>query len=286
MSNSDFLVRFWGVRGSIATPGAQWARYGGNTSCVEVRCGDTLLILDAGTGLREFGDHLQQQIEATILFTHCHVDHIEGLPFFRCLFDPHSSVVLRSGHLSELSLREVLAGYMAAPLFPVPPDIFEADVSYDDFRSGEDLHPAPELTVRTSPLNHPNGATGYRIEFNGRAVAYITDTEHVPGELDDNVLKLIRNADVVIYDSTFTDEDFEAYRGWGHSTWQQGVRLCEEANADRLVVFHHDPSRNDDAMDVLRSAAEARRPGTIVAREGMTLRLPAEGEVIVEMPSD
>jgi phosphoribosyl 1,2-cyclic phosphodiesterase len=161
---------------------------------------------------------------------------------------------------------------MNAPLFPVPPQVFAARVSFNDFRSGETLTPYPEITIRTMPLNHPNGATGYRVEYDERTICYVTDTEHEPGSPDQNVLQLIDGADIVIYDSTYTDEEFPKYQSWGHSTWQEGARLCDAAGAEQLVVFHHDPDHDDDFMDGIAKAAEAARPGTAVANEGLVLR--------------
>jgi phosphoribosyl 1,2-cyclic phosphodiesterase len=120
-------------------------------------------------------------------------------------------------------------------------------------------------------LNHPNRATGYRIEFGGKSICYVTDTEHVPGAPDANVLKLIHRADIVIYDSTYTDDEFSRFKGWGHSTWQEGVRLCDQAKVGRLAVFHHDPAHDDDFLDHIATEAERARRGTIVAREGLTL---------------
>jgi len=272
-----FLVRFWGVRGSIAAPGPATARYGGNTSSIEVRCGARLLLLDAGTGIRYLGGALAREapIDADILFTHTHFDHVCGLPFFKPFFQPENRFRLWAGHLGEgLTLHRVLREFMMAPLFPVPPDVFKAAIEYRDFKGGETLplHGAPEITVRTARLNHPDGATGYRIEYAGKSVCYITDTEHVPGKPDRNVLGLIEGADIVIYDCMYTDEEYaRAYVGWGHSTWQEAVRLCKAARVKKLVVFHHDPDHDDDRMDAIGRAVAAAMPGAVVAREGMTL---------------
>jgi len=275
MPGEDFLVRFWGVRGSIAAPGPATARYGGNTSSLEVRCGARLILLDAGTGIRLLGNRLlaEAPLEADLYFTHTHFDHVCGLPFFKPFFQPQNSFRLWAGHLGErMTLHRLLREFMVAPLFPVPPEAFRARMEYRDFKGGETLLPAPGITVHTGVLNHPDGATGYRIEYGGRSLCYITDTEHVPGAPDRNVLALISGADLVIYDSMYTDEEYEkSFVGWGHSTWQEGVRLCRTAGVKRLVVFHHDPDHDDEMLDAIAREAEAALPGTVLAREGLEL---------------
>ncbi len=272
--NPEFFVRFWGVRGSIACPGEATLRYGGNTSCLEVRCGDRLLIFDGGTGLRPLGIHLDTMgaVDADIYFTHTHLDHIVGLPFFSSAHRKGNRFRLWAGHLKPAHhLKQVLSEMMKDPLFPVPLGVFGAETSFNDFVAGETLTPYPGVTLRTARLNHPNGATGYRIDYNGKSICYVTDTEHVQGAPDKNILGLIAGADLVIYDSTYTDDEYPKFRGWGHSTWQEGARLCDQAKARHLVVFHHDPSHDDDFMDRLAADAEKARPGTIVAREGQIL---------------
>jgi phosphoribosyl 1,2-cyclic phosphodiesterase len=270
-----FSVRFWGVRGSIAVSGPDTVRYGGNTSCLEVRCGGRLLIFDGGTGIRYLGNRLMQAggpVDGDLFFTHMHFDHVCGIPFFRPFFVRGNSFRLWAGHLRpKRDLKTVLEEMMIEPLFPISPAIFAADLDYRDYSCGETLTPAPGVAVRTASLNHPNGACGYRIDYGGRSICYLTDTEHVADRLDANILGLIQGADIVIYDSMYTDEEYPSRKGWGHSTWREGARLCDAAGAKTFVIFHHDPDHDDAFMDAIAAEAEQRRPGTVVAREGLVL---------------
>ncbi|MDP6951565.1 MAG: MBL fold metallo-hydrolase [Alphaproteobacteria bacterium] len=275
----DFFVRFWGVRGSIACPGPDTTRYGGNTSCLEVCCGERMLIFDAGTGIHALGSDLKGKrgvggdFSADLFFSHTHFDHICGFPFFSPAFDESCELRIWAGHLMpERTIREVLIYLMMDPLFPVPMDTMRAHIDFRDFGAGETLAPAPGVSVQTAPLNHPNRATGYRIDYQGHSICYVTDTEHVPDKPDRNILELVDGADIFIYDCTYTDEEFKNHLDWGHSTWQEGARLAEAANVGTLVVFHHDPDHDDAFMDQVASDLEAVRPGSIVAREGMVLR--------------
>jgi len=275
-AHADFWVRLWGVRGTVACPGPDTLRYGGNTACVEVGCGGHRLIFDAGTGLRVLGNRIIQEtteFSANLFFTHTHIDHISGLPFFRPAYSAGNAFEFWSGHLTaqRRTLQGVLCDLMQPPFFPVPLDIMHACVSFNDFEAGTTLTPYPDVTLRTRPLNHPGGATGYRIEYGGRSICYVTDTEHRPGQRDEAVLGLIDGADIVIYDATYTDDEFTRYVGWGHSTWQEGVRLCREAGAARLVTFHHDPDHNDGFLDSVQARLEEELPGSLVGREGLLL---------------
>lgn len=274
--SESFLVRFWGVRGTVPCPGPETLRYGGNTSCVEVMCGAQRLILDAGTGIRVLGAHLngQDQLAGHIFLTHTHIDHINGFPFFRPAYVSSNRFQLWAGHLGGRAgaLQEVLADMMREPIFPVPLDIMHACIAFHDFAAGEVLEPGPGIVLRTAALNHPNGATGYRVEFAGRSICYVTDTEHREGELDAAIVGLIRGSEMVIYDATYTEEEYPRYRGWGHSTWNEGVRLCQAANAGQLVAFHHDPDHTDADLDRIAAELEQARPGSKVASEGMVLQ--------------
>lgn len=271
-------VKFWGVRGSFPCPMQSHIVYGGNTSCVEVAWGDTGLILDAGTGIRSCGNAYVQRANrsAVVLLSHCHWDHISGLSFFAPIQTEGWRVRVLAGHLADNGgVEAVFANaYAPGPTYPHPLKNWYANrtTSFEDFRAGDVLTDlAPGAIVRTAPLNHADGATGYRIEAEGQVVCYVTDTEHVPGKPDGNILDLIQNADLVIYNATYTDEEFPSRVGWGHSTWQEGVRLCKAANAKRLALFHHDPGHEDDFMARLEDEARHAWDGIVVARDNMTL---------------
>ena len=272
----SFKVKFWGVRGSIATPGARYIAYGGNTSCLEVSLGGQRVILDAGTGIRNLGHWLLRKNtkHAFLLLSHTHWDHINGFPFFTPAYHKDFHLDIMSGHLKEKGgVRYVLSSQMTEPTFPVPLDMMSAKMEFEDFSAGQSFTIGRGIKVRTTGLNHPDGATGYRIEYQKSSLCYITDTEHVIGQPDDGILGLIEGADYVVYDSTYTDREFPAKIGWGHSTWQEGLRLCRAANVKRLAIFHHDPDHEDPFMERLEAeAAEAWEHAT-VARENMRVIL-------------
>jgi len=237
--------------------------------------GGHVVLLDAGTGIRLLGHSLLERgiTKGSLLLTHSHWDHINGFPFFAPGFKQGHDYKVMAGHLESGSIRDVLAGQMTQPTFPVPLEAMKANLEFSDFKAGDSFELAPGVRVRTAPLNHPNNATGYRIEHAGRSICYVTDTEHIPGKPDQNVLGLIEGADVVVYDSTYTDEEFETKVGWGHSTWQEAVRLCNAANVKKLCLFHHDPEHTDDIMDAIGAEARALRPDTLVAQEGLLIEL-------------
>jgi phosphoribosyl 1,2-cyclic phosphodiesterase len=276
MSLPAMSVRFWGVRGSIPCPGPDTLRYGGNTSCVEVRCSDQVLIFDAGTGLRQLGAALMSEgklADTDIFLSHCHIDHLFGLPFFLPLHAEGYRIRIWAGNLKPKGgIEDAVRKMMSHPLFPVEIDIAKSNVEFRDFRAGETLEPRPGVTLRTAPLHHPGGASGYRLEFGGRAVAYITDTEMANGA-EPAMLALAKDAELVIIDSTYSDAELPSHAGWGHSSWQQCVRLADAAGAKKLCLFHHDPDHDDDAMDAIAKVAAAARQGTIVAKEGMCIEL-------------
>lgn len=276
-------VKFWGVRGHFPCASQEHLIYGGNTSCVEVAWDDSSLILDAGTGIRSCGNDFARRgrQSAIVLLSHCHWDHIIGLSFFAPIQTPGARVrVLAGGLAAQGGVGAVFAKAYGtdAPssTYPHPLKNWHAEEkAFEDFGVGDVLDDlAPGAVVRTAALNHPGGgATGYRVDVEGRSICYVTDTEHVPGKPDQNVLSLIAGADLVIYDATYTDDEFASRAGWGHSTWQEGVRLCKTAGAKRLALFHHDPSHDDLFMERLETEAVRAWEDVVAARDNMVLAL-------------
>ena len=270
-------VRFWGVRGSIACPGPSTIRYGGNTPCIEVRCGEHVLVFDAGTGLRPLGLELIKDKnirDVDIFITHCHLDHVVGLPFFAPLFRKGYRVRVWAGNLLPAnSIERVMRMLMSSPLFPIQIEIFKAAIEFHDFRSGDVLRPHENVVLRTAALDHPDGSNGYRLEHGGRTFALVSDTEGFPGKCDNDLVSLADHADLAVYDATYTEDEIVSRIGWGHSTWLRGIRLAEKANVKHLCLFHHDPSHDDDFMDTLAAEANDVRAGTVTAREGQIIDL-------------
>ncbi len=271
-----FSVTFWGVRGTIPCPMASHLGFGGNTSCVEVVAGEQRIILDAGTGLRPLGRKLLAEgvTAATLLLSHTHLDHISGFPFFAPAYTKGFSLRVMSGHLmGSPNIETVMSRQMERPLFPVPLRTMGGDISFIEIPAGHSFKLAGGVRIHTAPLNHPDGATGFRIEHQGHSVAYVTDTEHVPDRLDSRILNLVDGADLLLYDSTYTDEEWSQRVGWGHSTWMEAVRIARAAHVKQLGLFHHDPDHDDAMMEGIEAAARAEFPNCFAAREGTTVVL-------------
>lgn len=271
MEHNDF-IRFWGVRGSIPVPGRETQSIGGNTSCVEIQLAGQRLIVDGGSGLRQLG--AQQggvPMQATMLFSHLHWDHIQGLPFFAPLYDPRSALVLRG----PAGLRRALAKQMSGPTFPVGMEIFNAALEISPLSAGARFY-VGRVQVETCALNHPGGAIGYRLSAGGRSVVYACDHEHpADGSLHRELLELSLGADALIIDAQYLPEEMEGKRGWGHSTYAEGVRLARAAGVGRLLLTHHDPARSDAQVKAIEARAKKLFDGASVAREGLTLPLVA-----------
>jgi len=271
-------IKFWGVRGSTPTPQAENLRYGGNTSCVEVRLGDQIYIFDCGTGFRVLGRELGHEFGARpfaahVFVSHFHWDHIQGMPFFRPLYDnPNSHFVFHSSSRTR-GLQQVMAEQMAAPYFPVNLAQMRAQLSFYNIDNGH-LPMADGIQIKTAWLNHPQGCMGFRLETKEGVLVYATDNEPGDPNFDKAVRKLAEGADILIYDAQYLPEEYEARRrGWGHSHWREAVNIVMESGAKELILYHHDPDHDDQCMDSIVKAVSSHCPKVRAAREGDLIEL-------------
>ncbi len=273
-------IRFWGTRGSIPTPGQRTVRYGGNTACVEVRdAGGAILVLDAGTGLRELGLYLAQKangpLSVDMFISHLHWDHIQGIPFFRPAYDPRTTLRIHAPTHAH-PLKDLLGIGMDDPFFPVDIDGLPAKLEIEEIPNGGERDTGP-FHVRSALLHHPAPALAYRVEADGRSLVYATDTEDPFSGKENPVIALAAAADCLIHDAQYQDDDYK--KGWGHSTIASAIDVAARAGVKRLVLYHHDPDRSDDALDEVGKRAQQlarERGGTLevlVAYEGMELTI-------------
>ena len=271
-------VRFWGVRGSIPTPQPENLHYGGNTSCLEFRShAGALLIADCGSGVRMLGKALRKEfagrpIGAHILFTHFHWDHIQGWPFFAPLYDEGNQFDVYSFRPHDASLEETLGGQMMRPYFPVDMTAMRAKRSYTEVTPGAFW--LQDFRIQSARMNHPQGCLCFRLENHGKAIVLATDTEPGDPPSDWALREICRGADVLIYDSQYERSQLKREKkGWGHSTWEEGVEVCLESGFKQLILFHHDPDSDDRAIGALQERGQARFPNTRAAYEGMEIAL-------------
>ena len=268
-------IRFWGVRGSTPTPQAENLRYGGNTSCVEVRFGSRLYIFDCGTGLRALGHQLRREfgerpVSAHVFVSHFHWDHIQGIPFFGPLYDQSENRFIFHSSSRIRSLKRVMEEQMASPYFPVDMTEMKAHRDFHDIEEGRVS--LDDLTVQTTWLNHPQGCLGFRLETGEGVLVYATDNEPGDPVFDKNVRKLAAGADVLIYDAQYLPEEYAARkRGWGHSHWREAIKVVMESGAKELVLYHHDPDHDDRCIDGVVKEARNYYPKVRAAAEGLEI---------------
>ncbi len=293
-------VKFWGVRGSVPAPGATTVKYGGNTSCVEVRANGQIAILDAGTGIRLLGralktEGLTRSADLTLFLTHTHWDHIQGLPFFITLLDPGSRLTIMGCEGAREGLATLLARHMESPFFPVPLQGSGATISIQELPDPEFTH--GELCVRTLRANHPGSCVGYRLEHAGKSMAYFPDNESFLGRAralglqsgdpqwrraeqhHKGMVDFLRGTDLLVMDAQYDRSEYGSHVGWGHGCVDDVVALALEAEVRRLVLFHHDPDHNDEKVAAMAAAAQAQAQeagGALIveaAREGHSISI-------------
>ena len=297
MTQNVAKLVFWGVRGSTPTVERDSWRYGGNTACVEVTTpSGTRFILDCGTGLRMLGNHLHALsgrwtkwrgdggIEAHVLVTHYHWDHIQGIPFFHPFFEAQNKFhfySFQSKYLGRNSLRQVLEAQLAKPYFPVDVTTMAASRFFREIDGGEQWD-IEGTHITTAWLNHPQGCLGYRLDTPLGSFVYATDNEPGAPDCDNSLRQLAQGADVLIYDAQYSPEQLASTRkGWGHSCWLEGVKIARECKVKNLVLFHHDPDSSSRVVDGFLSAARQEFPSTWAAMEGMSIALNGKGTDVV-----
>jgi len=283
----SLTLTFWGTRGSIPTPGPSTVRYGGNTPCVELRTAEGwLIILDAGTGIRELGRALLergdgQPISGDIFLTHAHWDHIQGIPFFAPLFRKGNRFTIWGSRSLQTSIGRVVRDQMSPVVFPVSFEELQAQIEFQEL--SEERRSVHGYEVSACAVRHPGGALGYRFSTGnaaGRALVYVSDNElSAEARYDDapgwreKLVDFVRGASVLVHDTMYTASEYGSFVGWGHSTHDQAVELALDAEVERLVLFHHRPERSDEEVDRCVERCRA-----LVARRGRTLDVVAAAE--------
>jgi phosphoribosyl 1,2-cyclic phosphodiesterase len=278
------IIRCWGARGSIPVSGRQYLQYGGNTTCLEIRTkNDDILIVDAGSGIRELGNFLlaQGRHEFTLLLTHAHWDHIVGFPFFKPIYSPKTGINIWGCPFAQTSLKETLSRIMAAPNFPVNFDAIQARIAYQD--TCIDSYQLGSMTITPIALSHPNQGNGYRFAEEGKCFVFLTDNElgfrHEGGLEYQDYLRFSQGADLLIHDAEFTAEEYEKTRGWGHSVYKDALQLAIEASVRKLGLFHHNQERFDAGIEAMvdecRKEIDRRKAGLecFAVWQGMQLEL-------------
>lgn len=296
-------LKFWGTRGSVPTPGRFTYRYGGNTPCLELRLDDNnLIILDAGTGIRNLGEHLMsagEQIKAYLLVSHPHWDHIQGFPFFKPIYHAGNELTIVGAESEKVSLQKMIADQMNKVYFPIQMDELKANLNFQ--RVGEEEFQVFDATVKTIFVNHPTFSLGFRIAHKGKSLVYISDNEPFDRDVDEMkkniephvlhkymntngdpnqiVYDFVRDADVLVHDTTYTPEEYPHHVGWGHSHYLFTIKVAAEGRVKKLILFHHDPAHSDeDVDDILRRCKGEIRKQLLslecsAAAEGMVLEI-------------
>ena len=266
----DFRVTFWGTRGTRMVTEPGYKQYGRNTICIEVNCGGRVIIFDAGSGLIYLGsDLIERNIKNIDLFlSHSHYDHVEGIPFFQPFYNKNFKVNFWSGRLKGAEhARQVIDDLMKEPYFPISMEKFQAKILYHDIADFESIQLSYDIEIQTTRLHHPGGATGYRLNFAGKSFAFITDTTHAVDQRDFELSEFIKDVDLLVYDCSYLDEEFAEFASYGHSTWEEAIRLKKISNAKLMYGLHHMPFRNDEALKQIEEQILAKESNCHIAKD-------------------
>lgn len=272
-----FEVSTWGARGSVTIGTSEPSAVGTNTTTIMVRSCDRIIIMDAGSGIVPLGEYLLKQDirKIDLLFTHFHFDHISGLPFFAPLTNPEfKTTIWSAGSEEQKTTVDVLQAFLSRPFFPISMDLFKKNASYETFKNGDVLQMGERISVQTTAVNHPGGCTAYRVnKDNGKSFAFTGDFEHDDGEKDATLVDFLSGADLVYADTTYTPNDYEKHRGFGHTHWGKAGEICEAANVKEWCLFHHMYSRTDEELLQIEKDAKVQFSNSRLAREGDTFEL-------------
>ena len=282
IKDEGLVLRFWGVRGSTPVSGPEYVEFGGNTPCLEIRLGERMFVIDAGSGIGAFGRAYQGSLpqDIDILFSHLHTDHTAGLPFFKpAVFDETRTINTYCGNLDGQDAGEAIDRMFSPPLFPITLDKLLCKLKHHGFKAGETLRFPGGIRIDTILLNHPQGSVGYRFEHAGKRLCVISDIEHTDPWPDPELARFVEGADLMVYDGMFTEGEYCRCAGWGHSTWQKGVELAKAAGVKALAIIHLHPAHTDAQLRQVEADMQAVMPTAFIARERQTIAVGVEQDM-------
>ena len=272
-------IKFWGVRGSFPIPRSD-DRFGGNTSCVEIRSNNDVIVFDMGTGLRDLGNSILKNDESitdiNIILSHYHYDHVLGFLMFMPLFDERYNVNIYAPGDSDNEIETKFQSFLNSSFWPVEMSMFAANISFNHYTPSGSFNISDNIKIISSPHGHPGGANSLRVEIDRFSVTYVTDCEHPNSHLNQNVIDISMGTDILIHDAQYTPQQLPNHKGWGHSSWEQCVGVAKSAKVKKLALFHHNPDHGNAALDKIEQDAKNVFSNTLSAKEGMEIFIPEQ----------